>query len=292
MMKKLLSMLLCLSLVLSLGAAAFAEGPRARVVLGADLTNEQVAKIYQSFGVQDGSVPELNLTNAEERRYLQHYVESSVIGTKAISCVYVELTAAGSGMEIKTSNVSWCTPEMYVSALTTAGVTDAKILVTAPFPVSGTAALAGVYKAYEDITGSEIGETEQQVSTQELAVSGELAQQIGSFDALSIISDLKMMLDETDDMSDGDLSNTIREIGRDYSVDLNDSQIGQLRELVRSLEKLNPDDIRQRVEDVRETLQKIEDAKDEVVSFAKTMYRIFGAIGDFIDNIREILGKK
>lgn len=58
-------------------------------------------------------------------------------------------------MTVNTSHITYCTSQMYISALATAGITDAKITVTAPFDVSGTAALTGVYKAYEDITGHE-----------------------------------------------------------------------------------------------------------------------------------------
>ena len=59
-------------------------------------------------------------------------------------------------MDVTTSNITWCTPEMYISALATAGITDAKVVVAAPFEVSGTAALTGVYKAYEDMTGKKL----------------------------------------------------------------------------------------------------------------------------------------
>ena len=45
----------------------------------------------------------------------------------------------GSGMSVTTSNITWCTGEMYISALATAGITDARIVVAAPFEVSGTA---------------------------------------------------------------------------------------------------------------------------------------------------------
>ena len=38
---------------------------------------------------------------------------------------YVELLPEGSGLEVTAENVNWCTPEMYVSALATAGITDA-----------------------------------------------------------------------------------------------------------------------------------------------------------------------
>ena len=201
-MKKIISILLALVLVLSLSTAAFAELNQSRAVIGADLTEEQVAAVYQNFGVTRGSVIELRVTNQEERQYLEGYVDASVIGTRSISCVYVELLPAGSGMNVSTANISWCTPEMYLSALATAGITDAKIIVAAPFAVSGTAALTGVYKAYEDMTGQKLSELAKAVSTQELTVTGELAEEVGNMDSMSIVNDLKLMLDQTAKMSD------------------------------------------------------------------------------------------
>ena len=114
---------------------------------------------------------ELKVTNAEERAALSGYVDESVIGTRSISCVYVELLVEGAGMDVTTSNVNFCTPEMYMSALATAGITDAKVVVAAPFEVSGTAALTGVYKAYEDITGKKLDDLAKLVSTQELTIN-------------------------------------------------------------------------------------------------------------------------
>ena len=78
----------------------------------------------------------------------------------------------GSGLSVTVNNVSWCTPDMYRNAFTTAGITDARITVAAPFPVSGTAALAGIYKAYEDMTGQKLDTAVKDVGTQELTVTG------------------------------------------------------------------------------------------------------------------------
>jgi len=152
MKKRFISFILAFMMILSLGVSAGADNIQSRAVIGADLTPEQVALVYQAFGVQQGSVVQLTVTNAEERAYLEGYVDSSIIGTRSISCVYVELLGSGAGMNVTTSNITWCTPEMYISALATAGITDARIIVAAPFEVSGTAALTGIYKAYEDMT--------------------------------------------------------------------------------------------------------------------------------------------
>lgn len=104
---------------------------------GSGLTNEQTETVYAAFGVARGSVTELTMTNEEERAYLEGLVEESVIGTNSISCVYLELLEEGAGSSVSVSNVTWCTEEMYRGALATAGVSDVRVMVAAPFPVSG-----------------------------------------------------------------------------------------------------------------------------------------------------------
>ena len=116
MNKKVFSVLLALVLLFAAAVPAFAAG-ESRVVLGADLTEEQITAVYKLFGIERGSVTELKVTNAEERRALDGLVEESVIGKYAISCVYVQLLEAGAGLSVETCNISWCTSEMYKNAL-------------------------------------------------------------------------------------------------------------------------------------------------------------------------------
>lgn len=290
-MKRILTFCLCLALIASLAVPALADTTSRCAVIGANLTEEQVAAVYRQFGIRRGEVLELTLTNAEERHYLEGLVADSVIGTRSISCVYVELLPSGSGINVTTSNVTWCTGQMYVSALATAGVTDARVLVAAPFEVSGTAALAGVYKAYEEMTGARLDDTAKLVSTQELTIAGDLAQQIGSEDSTSIIGDLKLMLNETKNMSDGEMRSLIIGIAERYNVKLTETQINQLITLCRSLENLNPDQLRQRVESVQGTLQKMSEAKDKVVGFAETLKVFLESVSEFFDKIRELMDK-
>lgn len=289
-MKRILSICLCLLLLLSVAAPAWAEN-QSRTVIGADLSPEQVEAVYQSFGLRRGDVVELTMTNAEERRYLEGLVDERVIGSRSISCVYVELLPEGSGLSIATNNVTWWTEEMYISALTTAGIKDARIIVSAPFEVSGTSALSGIYKAYEDMTGLSLDELAKQVSTEELTITGDLAQQIGNMDSTSIVSELKLVLSETKNMSDDEIRAIITEIAGRYNVHLTDTQINQLISLCRSLENLNPDQLRQRVEEVQGTLQKMAEAKTKVESFAQDVKNVMESVSDFIDKLRDFLGK-
>lgn len=267
------------------------SGRQHRAVIGANLDESQVAAVYSLFGVKRGDVPELSITNAEEREYLEGYVDESIIGTRSISCVYVELLESGKGMDVKTSNITWCTPEMYISALATAGITDARIIVAAPFEVSGTAALTGMYKAYEDMTGRKLDDLAKLVSTQELTITGELAAEIGSLDTTMIVNELKQILEYTADMSDEELREQILEIAKRFNVQLNDNQIGQLITLCRSFEKLDPDALKARVEELQDTLKKVSDAKTEVVSFVEKAKKVITSISDFFKRVGDLFKK-
>ncbi len=316
-MKRFISFFLSAVLLLGLMPAAFADGSvadviiisdepfsdnpggtvvsqptinQSRAVIGADLSPDQIAAVYQAFGVARGSVIELTVTNAEERMWLQGYVDPALIGTRSISSVYVELLPAGANMDVSTSNITWCTPEMYMSALATAGITDARIVVAAPFAVSGTAALTGVYKAYEDMTGKKLDDLAKAVSTQELTITGDLAQEIGSMDSTSIVNDLKLMLDETRKMTDEQIRQEIVAIAARYNVSLTDNQIRQLISLCRSLEGLDPDSLKKRVEDIQGTLNKVSEAKTQVVGFVQSVKKVVTSVAGFFKRIGDLLG--
>lgn len=284
-MKKLISALLAVCLLAGAVPALAVDAGEARAVIGANLTDEQIADVYKNFGISRGDVTELRVTNADERKYLSGYVDESVIGTNSISCVYIEVLDEGEGLDVTTSNINWCTSQMYVSALATAGITDAKIIVAAPFEVSGTAALTGMYMAYEDITGEKLDETAKLVSTQELTLTAELADKIGSYDSVEIVNELKLLLGETRNMTDEQLRAEIVSIASDLGVTLTDTQINQLISLCRSLEKLNPDELKAKVESVQNTIAKLGQAKETVSNFLTGVKNVWNSIVDFFKNI-------
>jgi len=285
--KKGLSIFLAACILSSVTGAFAADTADSRTVIGADLTDENIADVYSVFGIDRGSVDELTVTNEEEREYLEGYVDDDLIGTRSISCVYIEMLPEGSGLDVTTSNISWCEPAMYVSALATAGITDAKVIVAAPYEVSGTAALTGVYLAYEDITGETISEDAKLVSTQELTLTADLAEEIGSYDSVEIVNELKLILAETKEMTDEELRAKISEVAEEYNVSLTDTQTDQLISLCRSLEKLNADELKAKVESVQETIKKMTEAKTKIQNFTEALKNIATAIADFFQRIFE-----
>ena len=192
------------------------------------------------------------------------------------------------GLQIATQNLTWCTQEMFVNALVTGGITDAKIIVAAPFAVSGTAALTGIYKAYEDITGEKIDEAAKLLSTQELVITGELADEIGSYDAVEIVNQLKLILDETRNMSDEELREQIRIVASEYGINLVDSQYDQLISLCRAFEKMDGDELREKVEYVQETAKKLAEAQEKVSGITQTIKNVVEKVTEFVNRIIEL----
>lgn len=285
MIKRIFSAILVSILLLCCVSTAFAiEVGDKRVVIAADLTAEERLQIYKDFGLQQGQVQEIIVTNADERAYLQNLIDESKIGSVALSCVYIETLQAGQGLTVITNNINYCTPDMYRNALTTAGITDARVMVSAPHPVSGTAALTGIYKAYESITGASLSELAKSVGAEELVVTGNLAEYIGSSEATVLINELKTILDQTVNMTDEEVRVQIDTIAKQYNVQVSEQQREEVLKLCRSLEKLDTDQLRNKLVSIGETVQKAGAAKQKLDEFTEDA-------GEFVQKVQNLAQK-
>lgn len=257
-----------------------------RVVMGADLTDEQRAQVYSIFGLTEGVDEEhlMTVTNEEERFYFEGKIPSSEIGTRSLSCIYIKALERGKGLDIKTYNIDYCTEEMYKNVLLTVGITDASIIVAAPRTVSGTAALTGIYKAYESLTGNILSEYAKLAGIDELIATGELADMIGSDEATAIINEVKKILDVTMTMSDEAVSEKIREIADEYDVVLTETQIKQILTLARTLEGLD-------VEQLRERALGLVDAANGWEKFTNSVTTVVEDIGNFFAEIAKFISE-
>lgn len=265
-------------------AAEVAEG-ESRVAIGADLTAEQRAQIYKDFDLSAGDVPELLVTNQEERLYLEGIAPENKIGSVALSCVYIQTLEEGEGLNISLHNVNWCSENMYRNALITAGITDASVMISAPFPVSGTAALTGIYKAYEDITGQKLNESAKKAAASELVITGDLAEAIGSVDATLLVNELKGILDQTQNMTDDEVRAEISAIAKDLGVEVSDSQVEQLLRLCRELEGLDTDQLQERLESIVGVIDSAKKVDTFFSKLGKDIQNFFQSVGDFFSNL-------
>ena len=258
-----------------------AESGEVRVTIGANLDETQIAQIYKDFAVERGSVTEITVTNADERAYLEGIAPERKIGSVALSCIYIKTLPEGEGLKISTNNINWCTSDMYTNALITAGITDAEVKVSAPFDVSGTAALAGIYKAYEDITGTTLSEIAKTIGVEELVTTGELAEYIGSEEATQIVNELKNILDQTQNMTDDEVCAEIKGIAEAYNVSITDAQVDQLLSLCRSLEKLDIAQLQDKLVSLTKTLEGAKKVESKLTEFANSIKTFFEKVADF-----------
>ncbi|MCL2828390.1 MAG: DUF1002 domain-containing protein [Oscillospiraceae bacterium] len=289
-----ISILLALLLIVGLGAPALAiEVGEQRVVVGADLSYEQRAQVYADFGLVRGVVPEMTVTIAEERAYLQGLVPDSVIGSRSISSIYIMTTRPGSGLDITINNINWLTREIYVNALVTAGITDARVIITAPVPVSGTAALTGIYKAFEDITGEPLPEEAKRIAVEEAVITGQIADALGdSEDIAALINQLKLIMDEIRTMSDDEVRDEIRNLADQLDMTLTADQVEQILRLARSLQNLDLGALQGTLEAIAGNMGRLSDLAQSaggfiagVTDFFSSVGSFFGAIGNFFSNL-------
>ena len=65
--RRITTLLLAVMLIAAMCVPAYADNGMTRAVIGADLNEDQVAAVYQAFGVERGSCIEMKVTNAEEQ---------------------------------------------------------------------------------------------------------------------------------------------------------------------------------------------------------------------------------
>lgn len=226
--------------------------------LGADLSTDQKSKVLELLDVDEKALDQYNIvtvTNADEYKYLDDYLDSSVIGTKALSSVLVEKRDKGEGIDVTTKNITYCTAGMYENALTTAGVTDATVTVAGPFNITGTAALVGAMNAYEDMTGEDISSESKDAATNELVVTSELAGQLNDSDkAEQFLALIKEKVLSDDAKSESDINDIIDECSKDLDITVTDDQKAQIAELMQKINKLDLN-----VNDLKEQASKIYD---------------------------------
>lgn len=218
------------------------------LALGADLTDAQLDVVLAEMGISKEELANYNvvyITNEEEHEYLDGYIDSSVIGTNALSCVMVKETNTGSGLRLTTRNIDYCTIAMYRNALVTAGVENADILVVGPFPLSGTAALIGAMKAYENMSGETLEEEAKTAALAELVITGEVVSSgAGEEEANKLQEFIDYVKAEViaGDLADWDaILDVIENAELEFDISLTDEQKEKIAELMQKIADLDID---------------------------------------------------
>lgn len=222
------------------------KGDKPYLALGADLTPEQQATVLSLMGISQSELTNYDVvyvTNDMEHQYLDSYLPASTIGTRALSSVLIMEGKKGSGIQISTKNISYCTVGMYKNALATAGLEDAEIIVAGPFPISGTAALIGALQAYSKMTGDEIKEESLDTAMNELVVTGDLVDAVGGDKAQAeeFMAYVKQEVVKNGLDDEASINEAIDKACKEFNVTLTESQKQQLLGVMKKISDLDLD---------------------------------------------------
>ena len=238
------------------------------VTLGADLSEDQKNTMLRYFKVDSSQAQIIYVTNQDERDHLSAYVPIEQIGTRTVSCAYVKPTQSG-GIKVRTANLNWVTCNMIATSLSTSGVKNCEVVAACPFEVSGTGALTGIQMAYETATGEELDSAKKELATEEMVVTGNLADEVGKNDATTVMNNSKMQVIRDNVQNADDIYNIVVNVAQQNNVNLDSDQIDKIVSLLQQIaqQDYNYDDVKATLEQVdqntSESSDDIGDVADE-----------------------------
>jgi uncharacterized protein YpuA (DUF1002 family) len=286
MKQKLQAMLLTITMLFAVPSISFAdavEGERI-VSLGENLTEQQKNDLLAELGVPENAQT-ITVSNQEEHDYLGEFIPKAQIGSRAISSASITMGAKDSGLDVQTNNITWVTDEMYINALTTAGVKDAAIRISAPFDVSGTAALTGIMKAYEATTNKEIPEEIKKAANEEMVKTAQLGDSIGADNAAALMGKVKEEIAKNEPKTEADLRALIEQVAAELGITLTDAELDRLVEFFNGLKAMDIDwnQVKEQLSDISTFLQ-----SEEGQSF---LQRLQDFLNSSLDEVRALFAK-
>lgn len=263
------------------------------LALGVDLSDDQKNTVLSLMGIDPANLANYNVTyvtNAQEHQYLDSYVDSSKIGSKSWSSVVIVKRKKGNGLNISTNNITYCTVGMYKNALTTAGITDADIIVAGPKPISGTAALVGIFEAYEAMTGEAVQDNVVDAALNELVVTGELEASIQGLtdqEVEEFIAYIKSLIAEKGLTDEKSINEAIDEACDKYGVTLSDDERQKIVDLLLKITSLGIDlsGLVDYAASLYNSFKNGGSSSGIMASIGNFFGNIFSAIGEFFKNL-------
>ena len=252
------------------------------LVLGASLSNSEELKMRETFGVAKDmkAIYVDNKTAIEQLGLAPNALDNYTGGW--YSSAHVQITKKG-GIKVTSENVTLVTNEMYTNALITSGIKNCKVMVSAPFSVTGESALAGILAGAEEIMGESLNDENKEVAKEEIDITLEIADDIlnnsnnissegdSSIIASGIINDIKTEVIK-DSFNNNTIGDIIINVTNNYGVELSEESNEKIMTLMEDIDSLNID-----YKDYKDTLNNIgEKIKNDVKN-----------IEGFVSNLKE-----
>lgn len=260
MKRNLLKLITACTVAFSLFSVTVQAQSKERVTFGIDLTDEQEAQMLKEFGVSENEVSIDRITNDDivKQLGLDPNDQSNYQGG-CYSSSYVKLTNDG-GIQVKAKNLTEVTPLMLSNALVTSGVTNAEVIASSPFHVTGTSALSGILKGFESAKGEELSLKNKKTAQEEIETTSDLGEEIGYDEAAKVINDVKTKIIKEAPKSNEEISKIVENVTSNYTVEISDEQKEQIKALMVNINDLDID-----YDNVKDTLKNISNQISEAL---------------------------
>lgn len=203
---------------------------------GADLNESQEKSLREYFNSPD-NIDAVYVDNTVAARQLGY---SDFTG-RWYSSAYVKINENGTGINVKSNNLTLVTDGMLANALITSGITDADIIASAPFPVTGESALAGIFEGAERIIGIELKPEGKQVAQEEVEVTLDVADSIGSVEATALINEVKARVIKEAPKTTDEISEIVSEVSSNLDININEATKEKVVSLMNKINDLDID---------------------------------------------------
>ena len=279
------SALLATTLLLPTAASAEQVVDKSIITLGESLGAKDKEWVLSRLNAPEGITP-IIATSADEEKYLGKNIPQSQRGGNMYSSAKIELAEKGDGLSVATENITWVTKDMYLNALVTAGVTDADITITSPYKVTGTSALTGIMKAYDQTsseTGIKLTDERKDLAQQELSVTSDVGKTVGTDKVADLMNEIKAEIAKQKPETKVEIENVIVQVIQNNNINLSDAQMERLTGLFNQMEKadLNWGQIETGLKDAGQNIQSFATSEETKGFFAK----LFDGLSAFFNSI-------
>ena len=116
-------------------------------------------------------------------------------------------------------------------------------------------------------------------------ILSELSDKFAGYDVSGIVQELRLLLKDTENLTDDQLREEIRDLAQQHNVKLTDGQIDQLLSLCRALEKADADELKEKVEDAQDTLKKLSEAQKKAGNFFQRVKTVVQNVTVFFSDL-------
>ena len=177
--------------------------------------------------------------NAISSGYSGKYYNSNQIFSSAL----LDLNQNGEITVEVDNSITTITPQMYMSALKTAGIQGGHVYVTSPVSATGESALAGIMDCYEEATDVEIPDNVKEAANQEISTQAEILNNsnVSADDLSKLVDDVKEKVNEENITDHATIVNIINDYSTTYNINISDSDIENLADTIQQIQLAQDD---------------------------------------------------